>query len=264
MAVLTPLLPLDDSPEEPFTIVVPSKGRPNKLLVKKMLPAGSFKVLVEPGEAGAYREANPDCEIVEHPKEAWPYSRKVQWAYETFGSIVSIDDDMERCWHYEHGLGDPECTLSKEDTVRWISRTMWEARQAGAHLVGFFASDIRNYDAQNPFKLVGWMPASAMGILSGSKLHMHSDIVCSADYWICLLNMYEHRYMWVDNRIVPGFVEGKTFKTEGGISSSRTIEAEKHDFELLERYFGNVVRKKQGTVRAKVKHIWQKQIYPPF
>ena len=77
-----PLLPMDEMENVSFTIVVPTKARWDAVHVKEMIPEDSYVLLCEPDEVERYREHNPNTEIVAHPKEVWPYQRKVQWALE--------------------------------------------------------------------------------------------------------------------------------------------------------------------------------------
>lgn len=256
------LLPLDELPEEKFTIVVPSKGRWDRVFVKDMLPEGTFKVLVEPHEEGLYREHNPDVEIVPHPAEVWPYSKKLQWALETYGSILSLDDDVFQVSHNEHGGKDPQCLLGKQDALGWLTRSMTEARAMGAYLVGWGDGDIRNYDPQQPYRFTGWVAASSMGILSGSKLAFNPELWVTADYWLSLLNAYHHRFCYMDWRICPGAKE--TFVSEGGASTTRTMDTERKEYEILVKYFGEAIGKKEATGRAKVRHEWQRTMRLPF
>ena len=257
-----PLLPMDEMENVSFTIVVPTKARWDAVHVKEMIPEDSYVLLCEPDEVERYREHNPNTEIVAHPKEVWPYQRKVQWALEKFDSVLFLDDDVFQCMHNEHGGKDPQCLLGPEDTLAWFQRTANDAKASGAFLWGFGDADVRNYDAQNPFRRAGWFCASSLGVIGGSKLNFHPDVWVAADYWISLLNAYEHRSAWMDTRICPSCKP--TFKSEGGVSGTRTMELERADYELLKRYFGETITKKEATMRAKLTHEWQKKFVIPF
>jgi hypothetical protein len=256
------LLPDVAVAEPELQVVVPSFRRPGRVLVAKMLPPEAFVVVVPPDQLAAYEAAQPDLQYVAYPLPEGDMSRKLQWMYDRFGSMLVIDDDLDRVQHNEHVVGEPTCNLTPEDAWAVFRRTAWETAQLGKYLFGFGDGDIRNFEDHKPFKTTS-LVASAIGLLAGSGLTFNSEIRASEDFWITLLNAYRHRIAWIDWRYTP---QGPpvTFKNPGGMSAVRTLDTERHDFEVLKRYFGGAVSPKSKTGRARPSHQWQRTITLPY
>lgn len=237
-------------------IVVPTKARWMNVLVKQFLPPGAFKLLVEPHEEALYREHNPDIPadcIVVHPEEVWPYCLKMQWAYENFGSIFSLDDDVNFMVHLEHADREPTHGLDPEATYEAIMRTAADAWGAGAFLFGYSTSGaVINYRDHQPFRRVGFVTAEACGLFEGSKVAWNPTVKGSADFWVSLVNAFHHRHCWLDMRYCPDEHGGSTtFAGAGGVASVRNNEVEKQDWLLLRRYFGDAVWRKEAVAGGK-------------
>lgn len=249
-------------PEPDLRVVVPSFGRAGRVLTARMLPTEVFVVVVPPEQIAAYRKAQPHLTFVEYPLREGDMSRKCQWMYEQFGSILIIDDDLDRLQHNEHVSGEKACNLPPWDAWAVFRRTAWECAQLGRYLFGFGDGDIRNFEDHKPFKMTS-VVGGAIGLLAGSGLSFNSEIRASDDYWISLFNAYRHRFAWIDWRYT---VQGPpvTFKNPGGMAAVRTLDTEKHDFHVLKRYFGPAVMPKQKTGRARPGHEWQRTMTLPY
>ena len=256
------LLEPDVTPEPDLTVVVPSYGRPGRVLVAKMLHPADFVVVVPPDQIDVYRAAQPDLTYVEYPLPEGDMSRKCGWMYETFGSMLILDDDLDRVDHNEHVAGEPQCRLDKDEAIAVFHRTAWETAMQGKYLFGYGDGDIRNYEDPKPFKLTS-LVAGAIGLLEGSGLTFNSDIRSSEDFWLTALNLYRHRYAWIDTRYTPNGPP-VTFRNPGGMATVRTLDTEKHDYLMLRRYFGDVIGKKTRTGRARPQHEWTRTVSCPW
>jgi len=269
-----PLMGPDPTPEPRLTIAVPSAGRPGRVLVGRMLPPDQFVVVVPENEVALYEAAQPELEVVPHPPEVGRLPRKRQWILDRYAAdrghaVLMVDDDIEEMIHMEHGPGDRKCVIQPDESMAIIHRLAWETAQAGIHLFGFETSgSILNYNDLAPFKLTGYVVGSAMGVVGGGRLSFNPETLAGDDYWLSLLNAYEHRWCLIDNRYCPNLrasSKSKTFAQTGGMGSHRTAESEENDYQVLRRYFGgDVVQRKKATGRAKLSHPAQRTMVVPF
>ena len=244
------------------TIVVLSYNRPGRVLTEKMLEVDDFVVLVGEDQIGEYAQAQPKLNYEAYPLPERDFSAKLQWCYERWGDVICLDDDLDRMEHMEHKAGEGRCWLSKQEARHVFDQTALDASQAGVYLFGWGDGDPRNFDDMHPIRRTG-VVAGSMGLLAGSKLSFTSEIRVSADYWVSLLNAYWHRTCWIDWRWVPNGPPS-TFKGTGGIASVRSMDVERLDYELLKRYFGEAIVKKEATLRAGLTHPWQRRIQLPY
>lgn len=106
-----------------------------------------------------------------------------------------------------------------------------------------------------------------MGLLAGSKLWFPTDCTLPIDdYWICLLNLYHHRFAWYDCRFAFGFKD--TYRGRGGMAEFRVKDTERDATEYLVRHFGaDVVQRKANRGQAATKrqrNEWGRSIVVPW
>lgn len=260
------LVPYDMLPDEPVTVVVPSKGRWDRVLVGNMLDPADFVVIVEPQEESLYRDHNPDLQIVAHPAEVSKYSKKLEWAYRTYGTVFFMDDDMSKLVHFEHAGRDPAHYLNPAEAIAVIRRAATECRQAGTFMFGFMHRDIRLFKTWKPWTLTGWIPGSGLGLLSGSSIEFNHDIGMNMDYWLSCYAVYVHRFLWKDWRYQPDGPATTFSGAVGGASAVRTSDSERRDHELLVRSFGaDIVRLKKPAPQLKqAQHEYARTLWFPF
>lgn len=241
-------------------IVIPSHKRAGNVITSKLLPFAS--VCVPESQVSEYYRADPNTHYIGHPDSVVGLTRKRQWIYETLGDVFMLDDDITACRRLYTEPGEPT-DLNELEIAELIDRTAWSARKAGAYLFGFNnRPNPTMYNPLQPIQLTGYVTGCATGLLAGSKLWYNPDIKCNEDYWISLLNAYHHRVIWRDNRFA--FIQKDTFTAKGGLAEFRNVEAEKADFELLKKCFGEAVELKVDTKLAKRKHPYQKTMRVPF
>lgn len=244
-----------------IAVVIPSHKRAGRVITHRAVTGAV--VCVPESQAAEYARAQPELVLVTHPDTVVGLPAKRNWIYDHFGDVLQLDDDISEMRRVYTGA--KESIRVPPDVARAIiEETGRAARAAGAYLWGFATNpNPVTYSAFRPIRLTGYVTGCATGLLRGSKLWYNSAIKCNEDYWISLLNAYHHRLIWKDTRFT--FSQHDTFTATGGLAEFRDVDAERQDFELLQRCFGSeVVRLKKDTVLAKRKHPFQKAIKLPF
>lgn len=240
-------------------IVIPSHKRAGKVTTDKIV--ANATVCVPDSQMPDYYEAGHEF-VHSHSDSIIGLTRKRQWIYERFENVFMLDDDIIAVRRLYTEPGEPT-DLTADEAEDLIQRTAWSARKAGAFLFGFNnRPNPTMYNPMQPIQMSGYITGCATGLLAGSKLWYNPDIKCNEDYWISLLNAYHHRVIWRDNRFA--FIQKDTFTAKGGLAEFRNVEAEKADFELLKKCFGDAVELKVDTKLAKRKHPYQKTMRVPF
>jgi hypothetical protein len=152
------------------------------------------------------------------------------------------------------------------------------ARQMGTPLFGF--SKHKNpiaYSGLLPFKL-GVHLTGQIGILKWGRLFIPvgegagDDASLVEDYWLTLLNMYRHRYMWLDLRF--SFSSLDDYVNPGGCAEFRGQRPDgswpaELATEFLQKNFGSdVVRStklpKNNVLTKQDKNIGRREIISPY
>jgi hypothetical protein len=241
-------------------IVIPSHKRAGDVLTSKLVPEAS--ICIPESQFIDYHKKMPWVKFITHPDSVVGLTRKRQWIYENVGNVFMLDDDITACRRLYTEPGEPT-DLKPDEVHELIQQTAWNARKAGAFLFGFNnRPNPTMYNPMEPIQLSGYVTGCATGLLSGSRLWYNPAIQCNEDYWISLLNAYHHRTIWRDNRFA--FIQKDTFTAKGGLAEFRNVEAEKADFELLKKCFGDAVELKVDTKLAKRKHPYQKTMRLSF
>jgi hypothetical protein len=255
-------------------IVIPSHKRAG-LISTRQIVGSSAIVCIPESQHLDYAQIQPCTEYLLHPDSVVGLTRTRQWIYEQLGDVFMLDDDITACRRLYTEPGEPT-DLKPDEVFELIQQTAWNARKAGAFLFGFNnRPNPTMYNPMQPIQMSGYVTGCATGLLGGhplgcnandltphSKLWYNPAIQCNEDYWISLLNAYHNRIIWRDNRFA--FIQKDTFTAKGGLAEFRNVEAEKADFELLKKCFGDAVELKVDTKLAKRKHPYQKTMRLPF
>jgi hypothetical protein len=252
--------------KDEIAIVVPSMGRAGTMHTHTCFVPERLEICVPDAEVVAYKKAYPDIRIVGHPDSVHGLSAKRQWIYEKWGDVVMIDDDIAKVACLEYAVGEKPRFLDPIAAVSLCDRLAEEARQFGVYLFGLSSSAVPHYyQARLPFRTWGWVNAGFTGLLKDSKLAYNNSIACSEDYWISALNAYHHRKCLIDTRFALVDASGSgTMKTEGGMAFVRTEEREKHDLEILRRFFGDAIKHRGRMGVAHQIHDYQKTLSVPW
>lgn len=239
-------------------IVIPSHKRANRVLTK--FAVSNAILCVAQSQKDDYAAHSPGLEIVTHPDTVVGLAPKRDWIIKHFQNVMMLDDDISNLTRPYAETG--QATAVPPDAAHdIIQATAAAAKDAGAYLFGFSTSPQPvSYNSLNPIQLSGYLTGCAHGVLAGSKLWYNPDIICNEDYWISLLNAHHHRLIYKDTRFY--FAQKNTFVNRGGLAEFRNLDAEKKDFELLKRVFGDVVELRTNPRNAK--HPYQKTLKLPF
>lgn len=240
-------------------IVIPSMGRADRVITKHCIK--NAILCVPESEKEAYEEFNPGMPILTHPDSLVGLARKRQFIYEHFPNSFQIDDDIKAIHRIYTEKGEKTALDADEayDIVQFCGNM---AKLARCFLFGFHKdSNPLGYHEMKPIRLTGILNGD-IGLLEGSKLFFSDKAVVTEDYWICALNAYHHRMMWVDERFATSGVS--TFHNKGGCSNYRTLEQEAEDTMFLRKTFGECITLKKDTSIAKRKHPYQRGLKIPF
>lgn len=242
---------------EQIKIVTPSHNRAGK--VRSLTAVSEMALLVSQSEVPEYREHYPDTEIVPVPDDLVGLAAARQYALEHFGSVFMVDDD---CPKVRDMMADGAVYLSPEEAYDLVQMTAQTARDLGVFLFGFSHQPFPiAANPMDPFVLTGYVQAHSMGILSGSNLWFHTEMLHD-EHWISALNAYHHRMILKDMRYY--FQQIGTFTTAGGLSDQRTMAREHERWAEMEKYFGPVFKKKRDGPLGKVQHAEQRYMELPF
>jgi hypothetical protein len=245
---------------EPF-IVSPSHGRAGSVKVTRLLP--DIPLCVPASQAAAYRESNPENELIVHPDEVVGLSAKRQWLFERYGDLFMLDDDVQYMMELMRAGGGSK-RITDPQTVRdLITRLFDQAEQMGAYLVGFanFANPATVWP-QEPFQLTGFVPGRAIGVRAGGKLFFPDQVLITDDLFVSALNAHYHRFCLRDNRYV--FMAPGTWKNPGGMNVHRSWETMLRNNQLMIDLFGEAIVLKTGSTAAKIKHEAQLALRMPW
>jgi hypothetical protein len=211
-------------------------------------------VLVDKQEEQEYKDAL-DFEVITH--DSLPSLSEIrQYAYELFGDVFFVDDDIvsvERLYTTESQQLNP-------DQVRdLIYRTQSQAEEIGAFLYGFNNDPVpAHYNEFKPFMMNGYINGCAMGINKGGHLYFDKRTVACESHWINCLNAYYNRFCFIDKRFHFRQLADSTFTLQGGQTGRRTLETEKQDTLFLRKMFGNSIEVKKEQNKTKQLHEYQR------
>jgi hypothetical protein len=241
------------------SVVVPSHKRAGRVVTGECID--NAIVCVPDSQYKAYKKAQPELEYIAHPDSVKGLTAKRQWIYEEFGNVFMIDDDVKHFKRMYTEKGE-EDTLTSEEAY-WV--VQWAANMAhmmGAYLFGFNKdANPAAYLEMRPIRLTGYV-GGVIGMLEGSDLYYDTGQSVVEDYWICALNAYKHRYMFIDTRFST--VGKDTFGNAGGCAEYRTKDLERDDTLWLRKKFGEAIALKEDTGLSTRKHEYMRTLKLPF
>jgi len=249
-------------------IVIPSMSRAGQVTTHKLVP--NAILCVPESQSAEYREHHQDMEVLSHPDDIKGLPLKRQWINDHFDTVFQMDDDLTGMFHQGIAPSEKQTFFSPEQIEDIIQATYETAYELGCHVFGFNnVADIRMYNPLRPVQHTGFIPSGYIGFIDWKKsgLFYNPKAYMVDDYWIICLNAYYHRYLYRDNRY--GFREIKNRNNAGGQSVFRNWDNEKQGFELLKKYFGDVVRLKPDSSYKKAagktnRHPYERMLVFPF
>lgn len=241
-------------------IIIPSAGRADAVLTRI---SGAILYVPE-SEAPAYREHNPDTEIITHgPLKN--LAAKRQAIYERWGDVFMVDDDIAFVSRLYLPGNNREQHLTPDEIHELIQATADNARAAGCYLFGFCNHpNAKHYYPHRPIQLTTYINASAFGLLRSDKLYFTERTTAAESHWINLLNAAVHRKSWCDTRFCFAQAPRSTFFRPGGQTAHRTLQTELADTVFLRRMFGAAVQIKRTRSDATAIHPYQRTIVNPL
>lgn len=233
--------------EQLVQIVIPSHLRPDRVL-SYVIP--NSIICVPESQFSEYALNYDKDRIVTHPDSIIGIAAKRNWIIERYPNVFMIDDDFPGLQTvYE----EKNRKLTPEESYEVIQATARVAKDAGAYMFGFSESgNPLHYSPMNPFAL-SKCPLYGIGILEGSELFIPDELSLSEDIFLGLLNIYKHRFAWIDQRFTYDFSKNAKY---GGVSSYRTREKELEQVAMLQQYFGSDIVSWQDSsvgIRKKIK-----------
>lgn len=242
-------------------IVCPSKGRASNVLTKKLVE--DLILVVPEKEVEAYKEHNPECEVVAEPSHVRGITASRQFIIDTYPNVFMIDDDIMsiRKMYSEEG---EEYQLYDPDEVRdVIQRCADVAYDIGAKMFGF--ANLRapaHYVSHKPIGFTGYLNASYTGYLEGHDLAYDTSYPEGEDHYMCCLNVYKNRYMFIDHRYA--FITQGNFSAEGGCNLDRTKDDMITTTLKLRKTFGDAIKIKKPTAGKSKLREGERSVSFPF
>ena len=210
-------------------ILILSRSRYNTISTNKLLP-DFIEVLVPESQKELYQEriSNP---ILTIPDEVEGLGRVRNWVKDNFKEniIIMIDDDINSCYcltgKFSRRIDD------KDELLQVLINTAVMANDLGLHCFGFSQTDIRKFNATEPFRLNSWV-GCVIGVI-GKDIDFRDDKF-KVDIDFCLKCLLVDRIVWLDNRY---YFNQNRDNNAGGNSIWRTQEAyEKSTNDLCEKW----------------------------
>jgi hypothetical protein len=246
----------------PPKIVIVSHGRCNRVHTLKGVEG---MLCVAKSQEPLYREFYPDAEYVIHPDEVLGLPAKRNWVVEHFkkDDVFMIDDDITSIVDLTTPPRSGPTAVKRAKVPLLIERCRDMAEDLGTYLFSFASNaNHQQFMPQRPFKFTGYVLGGAFGLRAGHGLWWHPDCI-QEDYWISALNAHYHRKIVRDDRY--GFHPKDTFKSDGGLSATRTMKHMQEAIVVLQEHFGkDVIVMKKDANWGKRNHPFQPQLQLPF
>lgn len=258
------------APPQPIQIpvVIPSMSRAAQITTHKVVC--DAVICVPESQQQAYKEHCPNNEVLPHPDALKGLPAKRAWINERFDTVFQIDDDITGMFHMGTPPTEKQLFYTPQQVSAIIQATYETALEMGCFVFGFNnVADVRMYNPLRPVQHTGFIPSGYIGFINwkASGLFYNPKAYMVDDYWIICLNAYYHRYLFRDNRY--GFKEVKNRNNAGGQAAFRNWDNEKQAYELLKKYFGDVVRLKPDSSYKRAagksnRHPYERMLVFPF
>jgi hypothetical protein len=248
-------------------MVILSAGRAEDVKTQTVFPTEELVLVCPAHEEDAYRDHNPDLEIVALP-EGFPAGEAPvrQWIMDRWPSSIQLDDDLVYFHNMESLDGKAIRKLGPDEAFAVMLEIAGMARDAGIYLYGLTPwPHPTAYHCQIPFRITGFVIGGVVGIHEGSKLRFNHQLTAASDYWLSGLNAHYHRMCLVDFRHCCWDKAG-TFSQPGGQQMHRSLDTEAEDTRLLTKAFGrDVIRPKKGSsISSQTSFGSQRVLQMPF
>lgn len=220
-------------------IVVPSHKRAGHVITHKMV--SNAIVCIPKSQESEYREKQPELELVAHPDSIIGISKKRNWMLKKFGDILQLDDDIISLKRMYVAPDMKNDKFTPDQVYGIVSDVHHMLKDYGRIKMYGFAKSASplHYNVSKPIGLTGFI-YTVLGFIHGNELEFPMiDKMVGEDDYICLLNAYKHRMIWIDNR----FYWHKLVSNYniGGCEDIRNDETELESYRVLKKNFGEAV-----------------------
>ncbi len=236
----------------PYLIYSPSYKRSTKALSHKVFNPKTFLYAVHEFEADEYRKNLPEVQLAVIPdKVKGNIARVRNWILDNkkAKNIIMVDDDMTVIQRVLPGVKRPRVKLNPDQIDAFIQNGFLLAKDCGAKLWGINCqSDPRFYKQNTPLSFSHIILGPFSCILD-SPLRYDEKLPLKEDYDFFIQNLLKYRSA-VRLNYFNYIVDHQ--KMAGGCQDYRTSEAEKKNFEDLQKKWGDqIVRanwKNEGSI----------------
>lgn len=230
-------------------ILILSRSRYKTITAHKLLP-DFIEVLVPESQKELYAQRinNP---ILTVPDEIEGLGSLRNWVLDHFNEkcIIMVDDDIKTCYSLMGSLS--KKITDQNEIIEILIGTYITANDAGCKAFGFSQTDIRKYNACEPFKLNTWF-GGIFGVIGRDYRFRNDKFKVDIDF--CLQNLLINRIVWCDSRYV--FAQERDNNT-GGNSEFRSEDEYSKSLNSLKQKWGKYIKinnaKSQITIHLNVK-----------
>lgn len=228
--------------KRPYTIIVPSKGRYEKVkpLQSLGLPLENFIICVNDDEEKAkYEAANPGVEILVSNKTGCMPNRNFLLDYFPEGSkIIMVDDDVEGLF-MQKGPGREGLVKMSGDEVDALIRKGFEmCEKNGTKLWGVYPT-YNHYFMSRTIVPHGFIVGMWMGIIVSDE-RFDTNVKFKDDYAFTCQHIVRYKKVVRFNYIC---VKAQYLTNAGGSADFRTVEAVENDVEYLIQKYPNFIQR---------------------
>ncbi len=219
-------------------IAIPSKGRWDKVITKKLFPKENIIVFVPESESNKYKEYNKDVAIEPVPDDIkgitktrnyilrYMKKKKIKWH-------IQVDDDAECIYYIEHGEQTP---ITDYKYIYNLATKMFiMTDDIGFKMWGFrLTKDMRDYRCMSPFMTVMPIVFNIAGIID-NELYFDERFIVKEDYDYSIRHILHYGGVLRYNKYYIGV---QHLFNQGGCSSYRNDIVEKQMYDLLVKKYG--------------------------
>ena len=233
------------------SVCIPSYHRP-EVETKYYLPFA--KVYVDPDEYKEYVKFNQDMEIKKCRKGVQGnVSRVRNYIFkQEFGSgadvVCIIDDDLEGIYFWE---GNERVFVETRDFLNFVKKFSQVAKDMGVYFWGInIVKDKIAYRECTPFSFINFIGGPFQCFLKGNECYYDNRLYLKEDYDMTIQQLNRYRKVL---RINKYHYICKQSEQEGGCAAQRNMEAEKEQFDLLQRKWGADIVREDRAIRHNLK-----------
>ena len=217
-------------------VLILSRGRYETITTHRVLPEW-VEIVVPESEKELYANvvANP---LITIPDNVIGLGNVRNWILKNVPeeTVIMADDDIKCCYCLTHEF--TERVPNGDAVMQVLINTAVMANDMGVKCFGFAQTDIRKFNACDPFKLNTWV-GGVIGII-GRKYEFRKDkFKVDIDY--CLQNLLVERIVFQDTRYT--FPQARD-NNKGGNSIYRTEEAYMASIATLQDKWGDNIKVK--------------------